>query len=347
MNESAVASRLEEVAWYSETFCADVNAMGKLAMSEMVHSRGFKVVVTGALPVLGPFASNNVSLGEGSDEHFAGYSFFATDFLSEADHSWPALFTSEQTREEALKAASQPYDIMQRSELHQGPPPSTDRMLNSTKMNSILCSTTSLPYGGWTDRCATTTPETALAESFDGTIYDKMQNKWHPLNTACYIWTKTLFPNILLRYVGDNIDMVHHVESRTPFLDHHLTEYANGLPPSLKLKFDPATKQMQEKFILREAVKPFVTEEIYTRRKQPFLGPVEYSADGPLYKAVKKLVTKDNVRKLGFLDWNKTEGLAEKAFVEHEHSAFRNVLAVAQLVALSKRFRVKTAEPVH
>jgi asparagine synthase (glutamine-hydrolysing) len=49
MDEHAIASRLEDVAYYSETFTPDVNAMGKLAMAQEVHSRGFKVVVTGML----------------------------------------------------------------------------------------------------------------------------------------------------------------------------------------------------------------------------------------------------------------------------------------------------------
>lgn len=159
---------------------------------------------------------------------------------------------------------------------------------------SLLCKET-VPF----DSFLASDPETVLAESFDGRAHNAMANKWHPLHTSEYIWTKSVFPNILLRYLGDNADMVNHVESRTPYLDHHVTEYANGLPPSLKMKYDPATKTVREKHILREAVKPFVTEEIYKRAKHPFMGPVKYSENGPLHKVIMRLVTKENMERLG------------------------------------------------
>jgi asparagine synthase (glutamine-hydrolysing) len=266
--------------------------------------------------------------------------------MKEADHSWPALFASEKEREAASKMQWELYGPFRQSGAYEGPPPSTLRMLNGTTVASLIGLSNPIPFADWTKRYATTRPETVLAESFNGQVFDKIRDKWHPLNTAMYAWTKTMFPNILLRYVGDNVDMVHHVESRTPFLDHHLTEYAMGIPPALKMKFDPQTEKLQEKWILREAVKPFVTEEIYNRRKVPFLGPVEYSADGFLYKEIKRLVTKENVEKLGFLAWDKVDGLAERAFVDHVHDAFRMVLGVSQLIAISRRFGVQTADPV-
>lgn len=47
MDETAMASRLEDVVWYSETPLPDVNGMGRLAMAQKAHERGFKVVLTG------------------------------------------------------------------------------------------------------------------------------------------------------------------------------------------------------------------------------------------------------------------------------------------------------------
>ncbi|KAL1965994.1 hypothetical protein VTN77DRAFT_4934 [Rasamsonia byssochlamydoides] len=96
MDEAALAARLEDVVWYSETPTPDVNAMGKLAMSEMVHSKGLKVVLT----------------GEGSDEHFGGYSLFKSDVLSEPDHSWPQSNLSDSDREDATRAARARAEIM-------------------------------------------------------------------------------------------------------------------------------------------------------------------------------------------------------------------------------------------
>lgn len=52
MDESAIAANFEDTAWHSEAPNPDANGIGKLAMSEVVHSKGFKVVITGTLPRL-------------------------------------------------------------------------------------------------------------------------------------------------------------------------------------------------------------------------------------------------------------------------------------------------------
>lgn len=47
MNEKALVQGLEDVVWYSEIPGGDLNGIGRLAMAEMAHSKGFKVVLTG------------------------------------------------------------------------------------------------------------------------------------------------------------------------------------------------------------------------------------------------------------------------------------------------------------
>ncbi|RAK94836.1 asparagine synthetase B family protein [Aspergillus ibericus CBS 121593] len=327
LDEAAIAAKFEDTAWHSEAPNPDANGIGKLALSEAVHAKGLKVVLT----------------GEGADEHFAGYTLFAADALSEADSSWPLGLMPESEREEAWSQECIKSDIFQLGALPQNVPSSTKRVLNNARLPPSLCTHTPLPFAPWTDSYATSDPQTVLAESFNGRAYHNMATKWHPLHSSQYIWTKSVFPNIMLRYLGDNVDMVNHVESRTPYLDHHVTEYANALPPSLKMKYDPETKKLREKHILREAMKPFITEEIYHRAKHPYMGPVRYAADGPLHRVIQRLVTKENVEQLGFVDWATAEGLADKAFVQHDHSAFRNVLSLAQFIVIGRGFGAKKA----
>jgi asparagine synthase (glutamine-hydrolysing) len=147
----------------------------------------------------------------------------------------------------------------------------------------------------------------------------------------------------LLRYLGDNIDMAHQIESRPAFLDHNLTEYVNSLPPSLKMKYNYESGTFTEKYILREAVKPFVTEEIYKRKKQMYVAPMRYAVDGPMHRKLKELVTKENVEALGFMDWEKMQGVVEKAIVDGDPLSFRAAVSAVQWVVLSKRFGVKKA----
>ena len=72
--------------------------------------------------------------------------------------------------------------------------------------------------------------------------------------------------NAILTALGDRAEMAHSLEARPPFLDHHLTEYVNELPPSVKIRWDPVEERFSEKWILREASKPFITREIYERK---------------------------------------------------------------------------------
>jgi len=47
LDETAIATRLEDVVWYTETVIPDANGMGRLAMAEVVHAEGTKVVLSG------------------------------------------------------------------------------------------------------------------------------------------------------------------------------------------------------------------------------------------------------------------------------------------------------------
>ena len=65
----------------------------------------------------------------------------------------------------------------------------------------------------------------------------------------------------------DQMSMAASIESRVPFLDHHLVEFAAALPPRMKLR------GFSTKWILREAVKSLLPAEILTRKKMGFPVP--------------------------------------------------------------------------
>jgi asparagine synthase (glutamine-hydrolysing) len=73
--------------------------------------------------------------------------------------------------------------------------------------------------------------------------------------------------------MGDRMEMAHSIEGRPPFFDHVLTRFCNRLPPSLKLRYDPAARRLVEKWILREAARPYITDELYRRTKHPSRRP--------------------------------------------------------------------------
>lgn len=186
-------------------------------------------------------------------------------------------------------------------------------------------------------------PQDVIAADIPPHIVKNMQEKWHPINAAQYIWTKNHLPNQFMSCLGDRTEMAHSIEGRTPFLDHKLTEYVNQIPPSLKIRYQGG-ERFVEKHILREAMKPYITREIYERAKHPFSAPFTYPAGGPLHDLFKGLITEENVRRLGFVGWEKAKTLVRRAFEKQEAKALRDMIVVAQWVVLSKKFGMKPAE---
>lgn len=84
-----------------------------------------------------------------------------------------------------------------------------------------------------------------------------------------------------LLHIDDRSSMAHSVESRSPFLDYRLVEYAFSLPAEYKIR------NGQTKFILREAMRDIVPLSIRTRKdKMGFPTPVKSWFKGPLRKVV-------------------------------------------------------------
>ena len=82
----------------------------------------------------------------------------------------------------------------------------------------------------------------------------------------------------------DQMSMAASIESRVPFLDHHLVERVVRMPSALKLR------GWQTKAVLRAALKHVVPRPILTRRKMGFPVPVGRWLRGPFWPMVEDLV---------------------------------------------------------
>jgi asparagine synthase (glutamine-hydrolysing) len=78
---------------------------------------------------------------------------------------------------------------------------------------------------------------------------------------------QTYLPGDLLAKV-DITTMACSLEARSPFLDHHLMEWAATLPGRLKVR------SRTTKFLLKEAMMPWLPGDLVTRRKQGFGVPI-------------------------------------------------------------------------
>jgi len=87
------------------------------------------------------------------------------------------------------------------------------------------------------------------------------------LDRTLFVDTRSYLPDDILVKV-DIAGMANSLETRSPFLDHHLMEFAAACPSSLKLR------GRQGKYLLKEAVKDLLPPDIVRRRKMGFGMPV-------------------------------------------------------------------------
>jgi asparagine synthase (glutamine-hydrolysing) len=137
------------------------------------------------------------------------------------------------------------------------------------------------------------------------------------VHQSMYLWAKTIFPNNLLNFLGDRMEMAHSIEGRTPFLDHVLVEAVVNMPVSMKVH------GTTEKYALREAARPYLTDTVYKRQKHPFLAPLELK--GGLFELVQDTLRGATCASVPFLDQNAVVDLLD-ALPTVEDATMKNLL---------------------
>ncbi|OJD18904.1 asparagine synthase (glutamine-hydrolyzing) [Emergomyces pasteurianus Ep9510] len=359
VDEATLADNFIDAAYHCEHSNLDLNFVAKFALSTLPQENGIKVVIT----------------GEGPDEHFAGYVYFLQGLLLEPDLSQPnsPLSSEEEVRKQLQKrVADELSNVLNKLGAATVDDDNGENGLLTVANGSSTAVALSASWQPSQEIFASWIRESdqehdlkkTLMMSHSSDVRTKMHSTWHSLHTSLYMWNKSALPNLLLSALGDRVEMAHSVEGRTPFLDHHLTEYVNNLPPSVKAAYTAqqatavtqqegaiwkiagsAMQSITEKWILREAVRPYITDEVYRRKKHPFLAPIKWPEKGPLHCMFEKLLTCDAVENLGFIDYNVVEQMLGRAFGDNaDVTAFRALLCVGSWVALSQRLGVKRAE---
>jgi asparagine synthase (glutamine-hydrolysing) len=91
---------------------------------------------------------------------------------------------------------------------------------------------------------------------------------WPPMARAQWLEFRTLLAGYLLSSQGDRAGMAHSVESRCPFLDPEVVDWASRLPEDFLL-----SPSGEEKRVLRAAFADLLPPEIATRPKLPYRAP--------------------------------------------------------------------------
>src|SRR5437764_592018 len=98
--------------------------------------------------------------------------------------------------------------------------------------------------------------------------------------------TMTYLPNDLLVKM-DIASMSVSLEARSPFLDHHLMEFAASLPEKLKLR------RLTTKYLLKRVLKRLVPEENLTRSKMGFGVPINHWLRGAMQPFLRETLLSD------------------------------------------------------
>ena len=130
------------------------------------------------------------------------------------------------------------------------------------------------------------------------------------LGRMTYLELKLRLPELLLMRV-DKLTMAASVEARVPFLDHHLVEYAMGVPRALKVE------GRSGKHVLKRALEGVLPRDLLYRPKRGFGAPVGGWFRGRSAPELEARVMNSALRRRGLLDY----GFVARLFDEHRRGA--------------------------
>jgi asparagine synthase (glutamine-hydrolysing) len=150
-------------------------------------------------------------------------------------------------------------------------------------------------------------------------------NGW--LGRMLYTDLKTYLVELLMKQ--DQMSMSTSIESRVPFLDHTLVEFAARLPDRVKLS------GFTTKRILREAVRGLLPDAILTRRKMGFPVPFAAWVAGHWNDVAREVLLDRRTRERGLTN----ASAVERLLVEHRSNASRGGDAIWALLNLELWYR--------
>lgn len=129
------------------------------------------------------------------------------------------------------------------------------------------------------------------------------------LDRMMYLDSKTYLPGDILVKV-DRMSMAHSIETRAPLLDHHLIEFAQTIPSSLKLR--RTSRGWETKYILKRAVKGLIPDEIIHRPKHGFDVPIRRWLKRELGEMCDDLLTSPRARQRGYFNQDVVASLLQE-----------------------------------
>ena len=279
-----------DVVWHAETPLLRTAPAPLFLLSQTVRDHGYKVVLT----------------GEGADEMFGGYDIFKE---AKIRRFWAQCPTS--TRRASLLKRLYPY----MPNLQRQPAAYLQSFFHVSPQDVQNPLFSHLPRWGLTSRLKMFFSDAVRSEveGYDGCaeLASRLPSDyagWHPFCQSQYLEVSNLLPGYILSSQGDRMAMAHGVESRYPFLDRDVVQFASALPPTLKMK------GLNEKYLLKRVARDLVPSSIRQRSKQPYRAPegstvIAHDTTGYFGD----LLSHDQIRRDGMFDADAVGRLLQKS----------------------------------
>jgi asparagine synthase (glutamine-hydrolysing) len=239
--------------------------------------------------------------GDGGDESFAGYERYAAMRLAESYHRIPAVL-----RDTVLRQAIR---LMPSAEIKRSRVRDVKRFVEAASLPKVE------RYLRWVSVFDSQAKQDLSTENFKretkansaASIIDPWfarANGSGIVDAALLTDIMTYLPNDLLVKV-DIATMANSLEARSPFLDHHVIEFAASLPEKYKLR------GLTTKYLLKKVLKKLLPTENLTRRKMGFGIPIGHWFRGKLQPFLRETILSESAMKRGLFKPEAVKRLVE------------------------------------
>ena len=275
-----VLEYIEELTYILDEPLADPAAINVLLITKIAKEKGFKVLLSGA----------------GGDDIFSGYRRHLALQIDQKLNRVPRSIKKIAAKVGKTLPVGNSKLRKARKFLEGADLPIKDRMFNyyfwmkEPQARSIL-----------TEKFKAELNDYHPTHRFEN-AFDQIPSELEPLNQMLYLESKFFLVDHNLNYT-DKMSMFTSVETRVPFLDQRIVDFAAKLPVEYKIK------DGQAKWILKKVAERYLDHEIIYRKKTGFGAPLRDWIKKDLQHLLDKYLCKEKLESQGFFKFSEVHQL--------------------------------------